>query len=214
LSGANVPHAPGDVAQMNREKAINGQQLHINQAAQEEQQPIILRRFDSYRLKIFAQRKSSKWLVLKSFAFYNENATVQPLHLFHNSMNLKSILQQSRILRFLLAGGINTLFGFAVYTVLIVSGAVVWVAVLVGMLAGTAFNFLTTGGYVFRDLSLHRFPLFLFFYFTVFAINLVLIECLSSFITNKILLQALISPLLAIISYLLMSRCVFQSTKR
>jgi len=129
-------------------------------------------------------------------------------------MNLKSILQQSSILRFLLAGGINTLFGFAVYTVLIVSGAVVWVAVLVGMLAGTAFNFLTTGGYVFRDLSLHRFPLFLFFYFTVFAINLVLIECLSSFITNKILLQALISPLLAIISYLLMSRCVFQSTKR
>jgi putative flippase GtrA len=129
-------------------------------------------------------------------------------------MKIKFILQQSRTLRFLLAGGINTLFGFTAYSILIVSGVVVWIAVFLGMLAGTAFNFLTTGGYVFRDMSLHRLPLFLFFYFAVFAINLVLIECLSSFITNKILLQALISPLLAIISYFLMSRCVFKSTNR
>jgi putative flippase GtrA len=92
-------------------------------------------------------------------------------------MKIKFILQQSRTLRFLLAGGINTLFGFTAYSILIVSGVVVWIAVFLGMLAGTAFNFLTTGGYVFRDMSLHRLPLFLFFYFAVFAINLVLIEC-------------------------------------
>ena len=62
-------------------------------------------------------------------------------------MDLKLKLQQSRMLRFVLAGGINTLFGFLVYTLTIVSGAVAWIAILVGMLAGTAFNFLTTGGY-------------------------------------------------------------------
>ena len=128
-------------------------------------------------------------------------------------MNLKSILQHSRILRFLLVGGINTLFGFAVFTLLIVSGVVVWISVFVSMLAGTAFNFLTTGGYVFRDLSLNRFPLFLFFYLTVFAINLFLIDYLSIFFTNKILLQALISPLLAMISYFLMSCFVFNNSK-
>jgi putative flippase GtrA len=152
--------------------------------------------------------------VFKSLAFYNRNTTVQSLHSLHTLMNIKFILQQSRTLRFLLAGGINTLFSFAVYTMLIVSGSVVWIAVFVAMLAGAAFNFLTTGGYVFRDLSWHRLPLFLFFYFAVFAFNLVLIECLSSFITNKIWLQALISPLLAIISYLLMTRFVFHSTNR
>jgi putative flippase GtrA len=128
-------------------------------------------------------------------------------------MDLKLKLQQSRMLRFVLAGGINTLFGFLVYTLTIVSGAVAWIAILVGMLAGTAFNFLTTGGYVFRDLSLQRLPLFLLFYLAVFAINLFLLDCLSSFVGNQILLQALISPPLAIVSYLLMSRCVYNNTK-
>ena len=129
-------------------------------------------------------------------------------------MNFDSILQRSRPVRFLLAGAVNTLFGFVVYSLLIISGAAVWLAVLIGTLAGTAFNFLTTGGYVFRDLTLRRFPRFLLAYSLVLAINLALIESLSGLISDKILLQALIAPPLAIISYLLMSRCVFNAPGR
>lgn len=81
------------------------------------------------------------------------------------------------------------------------------------MLAGIAFNFLTTGGYVFRDLSPRRLPLFVFTYFIVFALNLGMIELLGAWIINKILLQALITPPLALISYALMSRFVFQSAE-
>jgi putative flippase GtrA len=110
-----------------------------------------------------------------------------------------------------LAGMLNTFFGFAVYSVLIILGASVWLAILIGMLTGSAFNFITTGGYVFRDLSCNRLPRFVFFYFMIFIINLGMIDQLGIWIDNKILLQAIITPPLAAISYILMGRFVFKS---
>lgn len=114
-------------------------------------------------------------------------------------------------MRFLIAGGINTLFGFAVYSICIVVGMAVWLALLAGMLSGTVFNFFTTGGYVFRELSLARFPRFVICYLLVYGINFVLIEFISVWLSNKILSQAIIAFPLALFSYFLMARFVFAS---
>ena len=114
-------------------------------------------------------------------------------------------------MRFLVAGGVNTLFGFTVYSICIVSGMAVWVALLAGMLSGTVFNFLTTGGYVFRELSLPRFPRFVICYLIVYGINYMLIELISIWLSNKILSQAIITFPLALLSYFLMVRFVFPS---
>ena len=73
-------------------------------------------------------------------------------------------LRKNRFMRFLVAGGVNTLFGFAVYSFCIIAGCVVWLALLAGMLSGTVFNFFTTGGYVFRELSPRLLPRFIFSY--------------------------------------------------
>jgi putative flippase GtrA len=117
--------------------------------------------------------------------------------------------RRNRFMRFLVAGGVNTLFGFAIYSICIVAGMAVWLALLAGMLSGTVFNFFTTGGYVFRELSLARFPRFVICYLLVYGINLMLIELISIWLSSKILSQAIITFPLALLSYFLMARFVF-----
>ena len=116
-------------------------------------------------------------------------------------------------MRFLAAGALNTLFGFVAYTLAILADAAVWVALLSGNLAGVAFNFVTTGGYVFRDLSLKRLPKFLLTYLLIYLVNLGLINLLSPWISNLILAQAIVTLPLALASYLLMARFVFRAPR-
>ncbi|MGZ5194615.1 MAG: GtrA family protein [Ramlibacter sp.] len=122
---------------------------------------------------------------------------------------LAALLRGSRFLRFIVAGGLNTLFGYAVYGAGIVLGAPVWASLLIGMVAGTVFNFFTTGGYAFRQLALRRYPRFVGCYLLVYAANLALIAGLSTWIADKLLVQAVLLVPLALFSYVLMARLVF-----
>lgn len=117
--------------------------------------------------------------------------------------------RRKRFLRFLVAGAINTLFGFAAYSICIVDGMAVGLALLAGMLSGTLFNFLTTGRYVFRELSIARFPRFVICYLLIYAINFISIELISLWLSNKIVSQAVIAFPIALLSYFLMARLVF-----
>lgn len=118
-------------------------------------------------------------------------------------------LRGNRFVRFLAAGGINTLFGFAVYSVFIVAGMEVWFALLAGMLLGTVFNFFTTGGYAFRELAFSRFPRFVICYLLIYGINFMLIGLISGWLNDKILSQAILVLPMALLSYCLMLRFVF-----
>ena len=123
----------------------------------------------------------------------------------------RSGARRNEFIRFLVAGGVNTLFGFAVYSACILAGLSVWLSLLTGMLAGTVFNFFTTGGYAFRQLSLGRFPRFVACYLFIYGLNLVLIDMLSAWMDSKIVAQAIITIPMALLSYYLMSRWVFFS---
>lgn len=118
-------------------------------------------------------------------------------------------LSNSRSMRFLISGGVNTLFGFMVYSVFILAGSAVWFALISGTVIGAFFNFLTIGGYAFRDLSLDRVPRFLLCYALVYGINLQALEWLSAAVTDKILSQSILVLPIAALSYLLMARFVF-----
>lgn len=119
------------------------------------------------------------------------------------------LLHRSELLRFLLAGAVNTLFGYAIYSVGILAGTPVWMALMIGMLVGTVFNFFTTGGYAFRQLSPQRYPRFVGCYLLLYGINLLLIEGLSLWISDKLKVQAVLLFPLALLSYFLMARLVF-----
>ncbi|THD01244.1 hypothetical protein B1810_21020 [Panacagrimonas perspica] len=56
-----------------------------------------------------------------------------------------------RFLLFLVVGGINTLFGYAVFCALLYAGQHYAIAGLVSTILGVAFNFVTTGGIVFEN---------------------------------------------------------------
>jgi len=118
--------------------------------------------------------------------------------------------RDNRFLRFLVAGGVNTLFGFAVYSGCIMAGLTVWLSLLIGTVFGTVFNFFTNGGYVFRQLSHTRFPRFVFCYLTVYGVNIFLIDLISIWLSSKILAQAILALPLALLSYFLMSHFVFK----
>jgi len=119
--------------------------------------------------------------------------------------------RSSRPLRFLIAGGVNTLFGFAVFGSLAWAGCPTWVSLLVGNLAGTVFNFLTLGGYVFRDLRRQRLPRFVAVYAFIYVINLLLLLALQGWGLQRLVGQLLLLVPMAGLSYVLMSRLVFRT---
>src|SRR6478736_5692689 len=61
---------------------------------------------------------------------------------------VRSVLQ-SRFFRFLVVGGINTLFGYCIFAVLILSGLWYPVAALISTVAAVPFNFKSYGALVF-----------------------------------------------------------------
>ena len=120
-------------------------------------------------------------------------------------------LCRHRPARFLLAGVVNTLFGLAVYVGGIVAGLPPWLAILVSTVAGVAFNFLSFGGYAFRDLSLRRLPRFLCSYAATYLFNLAAFHTLSGWLGNAIWCQVILTPIVALFSYWSMSNFVFAS---
>ncbi len=125
----------------------------------------------------------------------------------------REFLARHQFLRFLVTGGLNTLFGFVVYSVTILLGQPVWVALAAGNVAGIAFNFVTTGGYVFRDLVMARFPRFAATYLMMYAVNYLLIGWLSERVPNAIVAQAILTPPMTVLSYLLLKYFVFRAAK-
>ncbi len=86
----------------------------------------------------------------------------------------------AEILRFLVAGLVNTAFGFGVYAGLVLLGVPVFLSLLLATVAGVFFNFLTYGGFAFRRLDAHRLPRFLLAYAGIYAFNLALLEALRA----------------------------------
>jgi putative flippase GtrA len=123
-------------------------------------------------------------------------------------MNLKI---NNTYLRFLIAGGFNTLFGWLCYTAAILLGAAPWLALIVSTLTGIAFNFITLGAYAFQRLGLDRFPRFVLSYGAIYTTNLICLKALRPWVESPILGQLILTIPLAILSYILLSKLVFHN---
>ncbi|HEY4080785.1 MAG TPA: GtrA family protein [Burkholderiaceae bacterium] len=122
---------------------------------------------------------------------------------------LIKMLSGHQPIRFLLAGAVNTLFGLAAYVGGIFAGLPPWLAILVSTVAGVAFNFVSFGGYAFRDLSLRRLPRFLCSYAATYLFNLAAFHALSGWLGSAIWCQVILTPVVALFSYWSMSNFVF-----
>jgi putative flippase GtrA len=127
-----------------------------------------------------------------------------------SKLGLIANLMSHRFVKFLGVGGLNTLFGFAVYTLFALTELSTFMVLIVSTLAAITFNFFTTGGLVFRDLGLARVPRFLISYAVIFVINLKLIEWVSPLYGGRILAMAIIVLPMALISYFIQAWFVFR----
>jgi len=126
---------------------------------------------------------------------------------------LRSLLANRQFLRFLVAGGVNTLFGFGVNIAAMLAGLPIWLAMLAGTVAGIAFNFFTLGSYAFRDLSAERLPRYVLGYAIVYVVGLTAFHVLQLVVRSPIACQVVLVIPMALLSYLIMSRFVFQKRR-
>ena len=116
-------------------------------------------------------------------------------------------LPDRRFVGFLIAGGVNTLFGYGVYAALVMTGMVPHIALIVGGVIGILFNFLTTSA-VFGSRNLHRLPRFLAVYAVMTSLNILLLEGAMRARLGPLLAQAIILPIFTL-TFFAMRRFVF-----
>ncbi len=117
-----------------------------------------------------------------------------------------------RVAQFLIAGGINTAFGYLTFALLLWCGLREELAVVGTMLAGLAFNFGTYRS-AFDQSGWIRLPHFAAFYAAILAANIVLLGGLTRAGLNPYFGQALVVLLIVPTSYWGLRRLVFQQMR-
>ena len=95
---------------------------------------------------------------------------------------LQTVLCRHPFARFLLIGGVNTVFGIGMFWLALAILPTTFAALLVSSVIGILFNFVTTGSYVFQSRDPRLLMAFFGVYVVVFAYNVTglgLLECLS-----------------------------------
>lgn len=113
------------------------------------------------------------------------------------------------IWRYLVAGLINTIFGFSIYALMIRLGLDRYVAQAISYVAGTVFNYITYSRHVFRDAKAAKVR-FALSYAGNYLINLVALKAVSHLLPNPYLAGALTTLAIVALNYLVLKRLVFR----
>jgi len=124
--------------------------------------------------------------------------------------SLKEHLKNNLISRFFLAGILNTIFGWLIFSIFIFFNKPVSISLFFGMLFGILFNYITIGGYAFRKFSKLIFIKFLLANLIIYFINLQLLEKIEDIFSRIIIAQFFLLPFMAISSFIMMKKFVFK----
>jgi putative flippase GtrA len=119
-------------------------------------------------------------------------------------------LHENRLLRFLAVGALNTLFGYCVFSLLVLSGLAPGVALAAGTVLGLVFNYFTTGRLVFAARGLGRLPWFIAVNGLTFLINLWSLRGLIAGGLSPFVAQAIVLPIIILLSFALNKLLVFR----
>lgn len=123
---------------------------------------------------------------------------------------LRNILHSSKVVRFLLVSGLNTVFGYGFFALLIFVGLAYPFALLIGTIAGILFNFTTIGGLVFNNHNNRLILKFFGVYGITYLCNLGGLALLKSFNTNTYLSGAILLVPIGFLSFSLNKTFVFK----
>lgn len=128
------------------------------------------------------------------------------------SKALNKRLVQSKLIKFLGAGVLNTVFGYTVYASLVFAGLPYLAALLAATILGVVFNYFSFGRIVFQGHgSLLVFGKFVIAYALVYGVNAILLSALTGgFDLNPYAAQLICIPVSVGLSWLLMTYWVYK----
>lgn len=127
----------------------------------------------------------------------------------HNTLVADYNLSDRRFFKFLLVGGINTLFGYSLYAFFIFLNFHYSLAVLFGTVIGVLFNFKTTGKIVFKSSDNSLLFKFVGVYAVTYVINVSCLKVCDLFKMNMYFAGAILILPVALVSFMLQRRFVF-----
>ena len=125
-------------------------------------------------------------------------------------LGLVKYLWSVRFIRFLFVGGINTLFGYLVFSAFILLQVHYAIALLLATILGILFNFFTTGRIVFRNNDPKLIIKFFGVYGITYLIGLLFLKIFDSYHVNLLIAGAILLLPNAMLSYLLNKVLVFR----
>ena len=123
--------------------------------------------------------------------------------------SLGQSLHRSSGVRFIAVGAFNTLFGYAVYLAGLGLGLRPEYSLAVATAIGALFNYFTTARFVFRHRTLSRLPVFIAMYAAIYVINALAIQIFLRAGLPPAGAQALLVPVMAVLSFVLFRTFVF-----
>ena len=119
-----------------------------------------------------------------------------------------------RPVRFLLVGGLNTLFGYGLFALFFLVSHHRQMSLVVATVIGALFNFFTTGRLVFADRGYRMLAPFILGYGVVLAANMALLEGLARLGLPTLAAQAVAMPAVVVLSYVTNRYIVFAGVCR
>ncbi|HEY6008352.1 MAG TPA: GtrA family protein [Geobacteraceae bacterium] len=113
------------------------------------------------------------------------------------------------MLKFLLVGALNTVFGYSLFAFFIFLGVHYSLAVLLSTILGILFNFKTIGRLVFGSRNNRLIFRFVATYGVTYLLNVATLKVLDSFRVNMYIAGLLLLVPLALVSFVLQKKYVF-----
>ncbi len=113
--------------------------------------------------------------------------------------------------KFLIVGGVNTLFGYSCYAAFYLFGLSPWLALLLASFLAVIFNFFTFSRVVFKNYGTGNFIRYIIVFFILYFINKGLLEMIIVSGGNPLYIQAFLAPVMACLSFVLMKAYVFRT---
>jgi putative flippase GtrA len=118
-----------------------------------------------------------------------------------------------QLLRFLMVGGVNTIFGYTVFAGLILLHLHYVIAALIAQICGVLFNFKTTGTLVFKNKNNRLIVRFIGVYVFTYLLNIGLLKLFDLYGVKSLIAGAIILIPVALVSFALNKIFVFEVLK-
>lgn len=119
-------------------------------------------------------------------------------------------MKNSKLIKFIFVGILNTVFGYSIFAFFIFCNLHYTIASLLSTVIGVLFNFKTTGNLVFKNKDNTLLGKFILVYMLIYLLNIISLKLLENFYVDIYISGAILMFPLALLSFLLNNRFVFQ----